>query len=472
MTGSPVLTVRERGRRRLVALVTFVYLLLIFEGSLRKWMFPSLSQFLFFVRDPFVLAAYFVALRHGYFPKGNWVMLTGLGFGALAVLLVGAQTLGPAGGSGGAIMAAYGWRNYFYYIPLAFVIGEAFQEADMQRIVRWTLYLAIPTAVLVFLQFMAPLDSPINVGFGGSEGLQFHGLAVGGGHTRPMGFFTSDIGQKEFAVSALAMAFSVWLLPAARQYTKSWLLLAATCAVLVCLAVCGSRAAVVHAGLILVAAITCALLIRGGGISTRAVIWPSIIAVAAIALYPILFPEGFESFVDRWNHASAVEHQTFTQLGILGRALYGFVDFFRLMGTTPLAGYGLGLAGNARLTLGIEIEGFDAYAETDWARQIVDLGPVVGVMFILYRIVFTVWLGLRCLEGARRWRDPLPLLLFAFVGIDLLYGLLTGHGTINGYVWLFVGFCLAAARALQTSPAKDRASQSYVPQPRFANLMR
>ncbi len=103
--------------------------------------------------------------------------------------------------------------------------------------------------------------------------------------------------------------------------------------------------------------------------------------------------------------------------------------------------------------LGIQIEGFTGWAETDWARQIVDLGPVVGLMFIAYRIAFTIWLGLRCLDGARRVRNPLPLLLFTFVGIDLLYGLLTGHGTVNGYVWLFTGFCLAAAQLRQRARA-------------------
>lgn len=469
MNRSSALSVRERGRRRLVALITFIYLLLIFEGALRKWMFPSLSQVLFFIRDPFVLIAYWMAFRHGFFPKGNVVLLAGIAFGVLAVLLVGAQTVST--GTGSVILAGYGWRNYFLYIPLAFVIGEAFDAPDVQRIVRWTLILAIPTSALVFLQFMAPLDSPINVGFGGSDALQFRGL-TSGEHTRPMGLFTSDIGEKEFAVSALAMAFSLWLLPATRRYMKFWLLVTTTCAVLACLAVCGSRAAIVHSGIILLAAIACAVLIRGGGISARAVLWPSLIAFAAVALYPILFPEGFKTFVDRWNHAAIVEHRYFATLGIFGRALYGFIDFFTLMGDTPLVGYGLGLAGNARLVLGIQIEGFTGWAETDWARQIVDLGPVMGVLFILYRIAFTIWLGLRCLNGARQLRDPLPLLLFAFVGIDLLYGLVTGHGTVNGYVWIFTGFCLAASRAPRARAATERAAQSYVPQPRFANLMR
>ena len=467
-----MIAARERGRRKLVALIMFIYLLLIFEGAVRKWMFPSLGQVLFFIRDPFVLAAYWIALRHGFFPKGNGIMLTGLALGVCAVLLVGAQALSPAASSGGAILAVYGWRNYFFYIPLAFVIGETFQRPDIERLVRWTLILAIPTSVLVFMQFIAPLDSPVNVGFGGVKGLQFHGLNTDSQHTRPMGFFTSDLGEKGFAVSALAMVLSLWLLPAARRFVKFWFLLMITCFVLACIALSGSRGTMVHSGLVMAGALACAVLVGGGGVSVRAVIWPTVIGVAAVFLYPILFPDAFQAFMNRWNHAAFVESRAFGDFGIFGRALYGFIDFFKLMGDTPLVGYGLGLAGNARLTLGIQIEGFTGWAETDWARQIVDLGPVVGLIFICYRIAFTGWLGLRCLEGARRMHDPLPLLLFSFIGIDLLYGLVTGHGTVNGFVWLFTGFSLAAARAPLTGTATERANELRLPQPRFANLMR
>ena len=464
--------VRERGRRRLVALITFIYLLLIFEGVLRKWAFPSLGQALFFVRDPFVLLAYALAFRHGFFPKSSPFLLIGMALGMLAFLLVGVQTLSPsARGDGVMLIAGYGWRNYFFYIPLAFVIGESFERPDLERIVRWTLILAIPTSVLVFLQFISPLTSPINVGFGAAKTMQYRGLTIDGEHTRPMGFFTSDVGQKEFAVSALAMAIALWISPVARRFVKFWILLPTTCAVLACLAVGGSRGAVVHAALVMLAALACAVLIRGGGVSVRALIWPSLIGVAAVVLYPILFPEGFSAFVGRWNTAYAAEHQHFS-LGIVGRALYGFIDFFSLMGEAPLAGYGLGLAGNASTVLGITIDNFTGWAETDWARHIVDLGPVMGLLFICYRIAFTGWLGLRCLHGARQMQDPLPLLLFAFVGIDLLYGLMTGHGTINGYVWLFTGFCLAAASPALAKPVTARAPQSLALPPRFANLMR
>lgn len=467
-----MISVREQGRRRLVKLIMLIYLLLIFEGAIRKWMFPQLGQVLFFIRDPFVLVAYAMALRHGFFPKGNGILLTGLALGACAILLAGVQMLESAASSSGALLAAYGWRNYFFYIPLAFVIGEVFERPDIERVVRWTLILAIPTAVLVFVQFISPVGSPINVGIGGVKELQFHGLVTDGEHTRPMGFFTSDLGEKGFTVSGIAMIMALWIVPPARRFVKSWLLLPTTCAVLVCLAVSGSRGAMVHSGIVVFGAITCALLMNGRGVSARAVIWPAVIVVAGVVLYPILLPEAFEAFTNRWTSAAASEIPAFGSLGIIGRALYGFVDFFNLMGDTPIVGYGLGLAGNARITLGIEIEGLTHWAETDWARQIVDLGPVVGLIFIGYRIVFTGWLGMRCLAGARRIHDPLPFLLFSFIGVDLLYGLVTGHGSVNGYVWLFTGFSLAAARAPLADTTAERAATLYTPQPRFANLMR
>jgi hypothetical protein len=64
----------------------------------------------------------------------------------------------------------------------------------------------------------------------------------------------------------------------------------------------------------------------------------------------------------------------------------------------------------------------------------------------------------------------LPLLLLAYVSVELLYGQITGHGTINGYAWLFMGFCLAAAAPLRK--AATTSAPANFAAPRFANLMR
>jgi hypothetical protein len=44
--------VREAGRRLIVRLVFLVFLLLIFEGAMRKWLLPDFQRPLYFARDP------------------------------------------------------------------------------------------------------------------------------------------------------------------------------------------------------------------------------------------------------------------------------------------------------------------------------------------------------------------------------------------------------------------------------------
>src|SRR5438876_12262329 len=56
--------------RRLI----YVYLfLLIIEGALRKWIVPQFSNPLLLVRDPVVLAIYFLAWRARVFPRNVFI---------------------------------------------------------------------------------------------------------------------------------------------------------------------------------------------------------------------------------------------------------------------------------------------------------------------------------------------------------------------------------------------------------------
>jgi hypothetical protein len=109
----------------------------------------------------------------------------------------------------------------------------------------------------------------------------------------------------------------------------------------------------------------------------------------------------------------------------------------------PLTGFGIGYAGNAASILGLRLP---VYAEDDWSRHVVDLGPVLGLLYIIYRIAVVAWLGYVATRGVRRTGYALPLVLFGFAGTILLSGQITGHGSILGFGWLFAGFLLAASR--------------------------
>ena len=47
-------------------------ILLLFEGALRKWITPGLSNPLLIIRDPFAIAIYAISLQIGIFPRNKY----------------------------------------------------------------------------------------------------------------------------------------------------------------------------------------------------------------------------------------------------------------------------------------------------------------------------------------------------------------------------------------------------------------
>jgi hypothetical protein len=451
---------RERARRRLVTIVLIVYLLLIFEGSLRKWAVPELGFYIFFIRDPFVLYAYVLAVKHRLWPKRSAWLTVFVAMAVLGLVLGTIQLIARGAGATESLLAIYGWRSYFFYPPLALLIGAQFAIGDLQRVARWTLLLTVPVGALVALQFFSPPGAPINVGTADDSALQFVGLGLTGDRTRPMGTFSSGAGQNQFVASAFALLLASLMAAPGSRGVRRWVLLLAAGGIATCLAFGGSRGAVLHCALIAALGMGLGTLGKSGAAKLRALALPLSLATVFAVLYPVVFREGFEAFSMRWQAAAQAEQSVG---GVVGRAFYDFVDFSRLLGTTPVLGVGLGMGGNAAATLAVRAEGqrtAGALAETDWARHVVDLGPAFGVGYIVLRIALTAWLALVVLKAARRGVSPLPLTLFGYVSHLLLIGQMTGQGAINGYAWLFVGFTLAAAAARAAPPVPSRSRRA------------
>ena len=449
----PAVGAAERGRRQVVALVFAIYLLAIFEGALRKWALPQFSQYIFFIRDPLLVLAYALAWRHGLWPKRQPLFTATLWLAVFGVVLGAVQSAAGAPSELRLILGVYGWRAYFLYAPLAFLVGQIFGPRDLLRFFKLTLWLAVPIGALVAAQFFAAPGAPINVGSAADEELQFRGLTATVDRTRPMGPFASGAGQQQFTVTACVIALAVFLMPRHMPQPSLWLLVAGSGGVLTALALSGSRGTVLQCALALVFAGVLGMLGRSAALKTRALVWPAALALAALLLYPLVFPEGFASFMQRWDAADAAESRHF-EWGVLGRAIYGLVDFLRLVGEVPLLGYGLGYGGNASVTLGASIDGVKPglLAETDFARHMVDLGPIAGLVYIAFRLVLAAWITLRVLRLTRLSDDPTPMLLLSFVAYVLVMGQITAQGSINVYGWLFLGLLIAACRHAAPRP--------------------
>lgn len=444
---------REAVRRWLVSLVFVLYWLLIFEGALRKWGVPQLEQVFFFIRIPVTLVLYWIAFYYRRWPRTNAPMLFFYFFVVVTTMLIPIQFIMGDYDSRYLLLVGYGWINYFFYIPLAFLIAEQFRQEDLRRLIRHTMWIALASAPVVILQFISPPDSVINLGSGLDEENQFRGLDAVFGVVRPTGFFTSTLGQQMLVAGAAAMALAVFLQQKRARPISPLLLWMGTAAIAVMIMFSQSRGLFLNVGLILAAAAVAGLLTGKKRVVLRTIVWPTALLVLVVILWPLLFPDAFEVFTERWLSAWRKESYLF-QFGIFGRALYGLYSFIYYLPETPAFGYLLGLGGNAANQLNwvqlpqaaFEWQGYGGWAELAWERHIIELGPALGTVFIAFRVWLTIWLAVRAMRATRLSGDPLPVILFGYASVTLLFRQITGHGTVIGFCWLFVGLCVASAR--------------------------
>jgi len=442
----------ERTRQRLCSIVIVIYCLLILEGGLRKWVAPSYERPLFFIRDPFVIWIYVIALTKGFWPRLTFMFWCGL---ALSLLALGSIVVHA--GSVPLVIMAYGWRNYFAYLPLAFIIGEQFTAREWSRIVKFTFLIAAPVALLCVIQSVSSVTSPINAGFGNTPDDMFVPLGVVGHIMRASGTFSSTAGLTEYVGSLFALILWV-LMGRGTQPRVNAKLAFATLAAVTILITCGSRGAFVLVLVLLVGAT--ALLIMEHNVRRALSLWAVGIALAALTIIGgLIFTRQSSALIER-VHGTAEKDSPYS-FGLVNRSLSDFTHFATFMPQVDVLGNGLGLGGNAA---NIEkLQGNLPEAEDDWSRNIVDLGPVLGLLYIIYRIAFVAWLVRGAARASRLYDDPLPVLLISFIGIILLYGQITGQGSINCYGWLFAGFCMAAnaGRLTESGPETPGANGAY-----------
>jgi hypothetical protein len=440
------LDVAERRRRAIVRCVFILFVMLVFEGSMRKWIAPQMAQYLYFMRDPVALVLYVMALRNGAFRPLHPLLAAGLTFAVIAIPIAVIQCV--SGGSPNQTMfEIYGWRNYFWYLPLPFVIASQFRERDLNALGKLAVVLLTIAAGLSLVQFQSAPDSIWNAGAAEDEALQFKSLRSANGHIRPTGTFTSTLGLVEMTVSTAALVLSSWILPRKERPMNSAWLLTGALSVALSLSVSGSRTMFLAVGIVVLGGIMSGFVMRRTERMMRAITIPIVLVLVFVMLFPLVFAEGYATITSRWDEASQSEAR-----GVFGRVTAELLDSLRLVGDVPILGYGIGLGGNAAQTLQVSGGATSSipYTETDWARHMVDLGPLVGLCFIIYRLVFTWRLGAAALAATRVSQRPLPLLAFSYVGIVLLEAQVTGNGIVNGFCWLYVGICMAASR--QKSP--------------------
>jgi len=426
-----------RNVRRLIYLYIFF---LIIEGALRKWIVPQFSNPLLLVRDPVVLAIYFLAWRAHVFPRNRFILsLTTIAVLSWTVSIFVLDPYLPI--SRILLVTAYGFRSNFLHLPLIFVFARVFDADDVRRIGWWILIGMIPMGLLMALQFHSASDSFINRTVGLGEGEQ---ITAGGGKIRPPATFSFISGPIHYVTGAAAFALYGAL---RREIYPSWLVLGAGCSVILAIVVSGSRSLVVSV-LLVVLSLAIVLLIRPDALNRfgRGLI-VVVLAGLLVGRLPIVH-EGIGILTSRFTESAEAADTTITG-GLMQRTVATFTEGFGHLGHAPLAGFGLGVGTSGGATL-LGSQSTFLLSENEWTRIIFESGPILGLAFLLWRTVFAGYLGIVSLRSLSR-AEILPLILFSAGFLIILNGQL-GQPTSLGFAVVLNGLCLASTRPGKTAP--------------------
>lgn len=404
------------------------FLLLLFEGGLRRWVLPGLATPLLVVRDPIALWLIVVCLqRKILIPAYSLSLMTIIGvLGLIAALTVG---------HGNPFVALFGARILLIHFPMMFVIRSVFTRKDVVYLGKVMLMLAIPMVILITLQFYSPQTAWVNKGVGNSEtGAGFSGAL---GFFRPPATFSFTNGTTLFFSFLAPFVFYFWL---SVEKVNRWILIGATIALLMSIPLSISRALFFQ---IIITLMFCLF----GGSSNPKYAGRMIGAVLGVIVLVLLLSQtsivggAIEAFAARFEKAN--ESEGGMEGVLVDRYLGGMLGAFTATSDMPLWGYGIGMGTNvgAMLLTG----GFTfLIAEGEWGRAVGELGPVLGLGLVFIRVGLAISVAF---ESFRKLRagDLLPWLLLSDAFLLIAQGG-WGQPTSLGFATLVGGLLMASLR--------------------------
>lgn len=405
----------------------------LFEGALRKWIFPQFSDMIYFLKDGMLLgvyAGYFTGMRKPILQKWPHAPVSA------AICGCGILSLGVLNSNTGSLTAALlGLKNYVFYMPLMFVVPSVFSHrAEFRRQISAYVLLDIPICILGLIQWQSDAFSVLNTY---SQGVADHGATSFGSssHVRITGTFSYLTGHNVFCCIFFALSLALICI---KDIPYRWLHLWCGLPLLAANALMsGSRAAVlVQVALLAIFALVMSTSMqRALRRSIFTLFWGG--AVLATAMF-FVFPEAVEASLQRFAGSSD---------GVWDRT-FGFIIKFTSAGIERggAFGYGLGTTSPAVSTLR-RFLGLPSPWETptpfdfELGQVLLEVGYVGAIGFYGIRIAAQVCLirsFFICVDP-----DIKPLLLggclvtMPFFLMSLVFNHIAGV-----MVWSFTGFAM------------------------------
>jgi hypothetical protein len=360
--------------QKLKTAVWIYFFLLLFEGALRKWILPGLATPLLLVRDPVAIWILFSLWNKRMLPdSSNMILVFYIGIvGSVTAMLFG---------HGNLFVTIYGARILLIHFPMMFAIGKIFSYEDVIKIGKITLWISIPMAILIALQFYSPQSAFVNRGVGGDEaGAGFSGAL---GFFRPPATFSFTNGTTLFFGFVAPFVVYFWLNP---NHLNKTVLVMATIALISAIPLSISRTLLFSIVVTIFFAFSAT--IRNPVFARKLILAAIIMFIGILVLSQIgFFKTAIEAFTSRFDAASSVEgglEGTF-----FNRYLGAFTSPFVTAFNGPFFGYGIGLGTSVGSLLQTGTVTY-IIAEGEWGRLIGELGPFMGIAVIFSRLSFCI----------------------------------------------------------------------------------
>lgn len=413
-------------------LLWLYFWLLIFEGALRKWILPGLSNPLLIVRDPIALLALWRGLPLLFQARFRiWIF-------PLVTIGVTAFFLALVIGHGDILVALYGTRILILQFPLIFLFPAVFNQRDVLQFAKALMVVSIPMAFLIVAQSNLPATHILNIGTGGEGTSTFQGALD---RFRPAGMFSFNNGLSLFYTLVSSAIFGYSYGVSRLGLSDRLLVLASSIALVVSIPVSISRSLLFGVSFVIIALSLCLYISR-----TR--LLPLIYGLVSLVLVFVIstnvpaFQETSTAFWARWNSATETEGGDQGLLGVLDRRVLGVAkESLRDIEQYPLLGYGIGLGTNLgaqRLTGDL---GF-ALSENPWQALIAELGLPLGLAIVFWRMFLGLSLLRRSVNSAVK-RNLLPLIFLGASLPSILIGLIS-QPTALGFLVISTGLTLSS----------------------------
>ena len=419
-------------RERKIQLLLWSYFwLLIFEGALRKWVVPGLSDPLLLVRDPICIAAIVLGwpyLMHGINQICIVILYSIAGLAMIFAMLFAHKDW---------FTALFGARIILLHFPLIFLFGAVFNLDDAWKFARALLLISIPMTVLIAFQFSLPQDHLVNIAPGGVGSAGFSGALD---KFRPPGTFSFISGLSNF-YGLTAAVFAGWITSGPKPIPK-WIWLSAG-TIVFALPLSISRTLLFSYALVVGMAVF-ACLFAGKAIKNFLLGFAIVVVIAFSLSETPLFNEANEAFFARWEDATEVEGGHQGVIGVLDvRVLGVFKEGFDMVNETPLFGRGIGMGTNVgamRVTGALDF----LIAENEWGLVLGELGVFLGALYVSFRVFLAFYLLLLGFKNAFKGHT-LPLIVSAIVFPALVLGQ-TAQPNNLGFIIFSAGLMFAACR--------------------------